>query len=365
MDDNEITVVKIPFDDVELIYEASNAMVQWRAQTVYSKEPDTVPWIRQFKADEVFIGVGANVGMYTVMAAKGRGARVFAFEPESQNYALLNRNILYNGLQDHCIAWPLALSNTCRVDKLYLSQFALGGSCHTFGESVDFHLKARQQSFVQGCMSIPLDKLVDEGVLPQLDHLKIDVDGLEHLVLLGAKGVLDNPQLKSVLVELNTHLAEHREIIDRMQALGYGFEQGQVDIAIRRQDAFEGIGNYIFYRPEASISFGELIFELSAEQQAKAIDYEAAKSYVNQQIASMQIAQTPHPHFTVENLFPEDYYRLMMAMKPRNDELICFDETGRTTGCPERFVMHLDDHLDNLKDPVKRTFWTRHREWFC
>jgi len=164
------------------------------------------------------------------------------------------------------------------VDKLYLSQFALGGSCHTFGESVDFHLKARQQSFVQGYMSITLDKLVDEGVLPQPDHLKIDVDGLEHLVLLGAKGVLDNPQLKSVLVELNTHLAEHREIIDRMQALGYGFEQGQVDIAIRRQDAFEGIGNYIFYRPESSISFGELIFELSAEQQAKAIDYEAAKS---------------------------------------------------------------------------------------
>lgn len=104
MDDNEITVVKIPFDDVELIYEASNAMVQRRVQTLYSKEPDTVPWIRQFKTDEVFIGVGTNVGMYTVMAAKGCGAPVFAFEPESQNYALLNRGILYNGLQDHCIA---------------------------------------------------------------------------------------------------------------------------------------------------------------------------------------------------------------------------------------------------------------------
>ena len=37
--------------------------------------------------------VGANVGMYTVFAAPTRGARVFAFEPEAQNYAMLNRNI--------------------------------------------------------------------------------------------------------------------------------------------------------------------------------------------------------------------------------------------------------------------------------
>jgi FkbM family methyltransferase len=361
MDDNEITVVKVPFEDEELIYEASNPMVQWRAQTVYSKEPDTVAWIRQFNADEVFIDVGANVGMYTVMAAKGRGARVFAFEPESQNYAQLNRNIVYNHLQDRCIAWPLALSDTCRVDKLYLSQFALGGSCHTFGESVDFHLQAREPSFVQGCMSIPLDKLVDEGVIPQPDHLKIDVDGLEHLVLKGAARVLIHPQLKSVLVELNTHLAQHRQIVERMRDLGFLFDQGQVDIAIRQQGAFEGVGNYIFYRPACGISFTDLI----AEQQAKAIDYEAVKAHVNQQIASMQINKAPYPHFTVNNLFPTDYYRLMMAMKPDNDELICLDDTGRASGYPERFVMHLDDHLDNLDDPVKRTFWARHREWFC
>lgn len=361
MDDTEITVVKVPFDDVELLYEASNTMVTWRAQSVYTKEPDTVAWIRQFKPGEVLVDIGANVGMYTIMAAKGKGVRVFAFEPESQNYAQLNRNIVYNQLNGLCIAYPLALSNTSKVDRLYLSKFSLGGSCHTFGESIDHHLKERRQTYVQGCMCAPLDQLVREGVLPQPDHIKVDVDGLEHLVLEGAVETLASPQLKSLLVELNTHLPEHRQIVERMRELGYVFQQSQVDLAIRREGAFEGVGNYVFFRPESGITFDELVARFSMES----IDYEAVKAHVNQRIASMDIQKTPYPHFSVTNLFPDAYYRLMMAMKPDNEELICLDETGRAKGYPERFVMHLDDHLDNLQNPLKRQFWERHREWFC
>ncbi len=361
MDDAEITIVKVPFEDVELIYEASNTMVTWRTQSVYSKEPDTVAWIRQFKAGEVLIDIGANVGMYTIMAAKGKGVRVYAFEPESQNYAQLNRNIVYNQLNDLCMAYPLALSNVSRVDRLFLSKFSLGGSCHSFGESVDFHLKERRQTYVQRCMCVPLDKLVGEGVIPQPDHIKLDVDGIEHLVLEGAKETLASPKLKSVLVELNTHLLEHRRIVDHMQELGYVFQPAQVDLAIRREGAFEGVGNYVFFRPESGINFDDLISRYSME----AIDYDAVKEHVNQRIASMQIEKAPYPHFTVSNLFPDAYYRLMMAMKPDNQELICLDETGRAKGYPERFVMHLDNHLDNLQNEHKRQFWARHRKWFC
>jgi FkbM family methyltransferase len=359
--DDQISVVKVPFDDIELLFEASNDMVKWRAQSVYTKEPDTVAWIRQFKAGEVLVDIGANVGMYTIMAAKGRGVQVFAFEPESQNYALLNRNIVYNRLADLCIAYPLALSNVSRVDKLYLSSFSLGGSCHTFGASLDFHLQERKQSFVQGCMSVPLDILVGDGVIPQPDHIKIDVDGLEHLVMEGASNVLRHPKLKSVLVELNTHLREHREIVSRMQDLGYEFQPEQVDLAIRREGSFEGVGNYIFFRPESGICFDDLVERLNGT----AIDYAAVQAHVNQRIASMNIEQEPYPHFFVTDLFPEAYYRRMMAMKPSNEELICLDDTGRAKGYPERFVMHLGDHLGNLRNPRKRRFWERHREWFC
>ncbi|MEZ5597201.1 MAG: FkbM family methyltransferase [Pseudomonadales bacterium] len=360
MEEAQINVVKVPFDGVELLYEASNKMVVWRAQTVFSKEPDTVAWIRQFKPGEVFVDIGANVGMYTIMAAKGQGVRVFAFEPESQNYALLNRNIVYNGLHEQCVAYPLALSNEARVDRLYLSAFSLGGSCHTFGASLDFHLKERKQSFVQGCVAMPLDDLVAQGVLPQPDHVKIDVDGLEHLVMQGAASVLRSPGLKSLLVELNTHLPEHRELIALMGDLGFEFQQHQVDVAIRTEGSFQGIGNYVFFRPGSGISFEGLGVAPPAE-----IDYDAVKRHVAERFASMAIQLEPYPHFYVRDVFPVDYYRRMMAMKPDNEELICLNDTGRASGFPERYVMHLREHLANLRNEEKRRFWEKHREWFC
>src|ERR1044071_5509253 len=71
-----------------------------RVDSIYVKEPCTLEWIDSFAPGDVLVDVGANVGMYTIWAAATRKASVFAFEPEAQNYALLNRNILANNLQD-------------------------------------------------------------------------------------------------------------------------------------------------------------------------------------------------------------------------------------------------------------------------
>ena len=81
----------------EVAYATPNVFTKWRVDSLFTKEPDTIEWIRGFQADEVFVDIGANVGMYTIWAAKTRGVRTFAFEPESQNYALLCRNIVLNG----------------------------------------------------------------------------------------------------------------------------------------------------------------------------------------------------------------------------------------------------------------------------
>jgi hypothetical protein len=93
-----------------------------------------------FQPHEVLVDIGANVGMYTIWAAKTRGMRVFAFEPESQNYALLYKNIV--------------LKHAC--SRLYLSEFHAGGSCHTFGEKLDHRLEHRESKYSQGCISATL-----------------------------------------------------------------------------------------------------------------------------------------------------------------------------------------------------------------
>ena len=60
-----------------------------RANTFFSKEPETLAWIDAMTENDVLFDVGANIGIYSVYAAL-KGLKVFAFEPESLNYAELN-----------------------------------------------------------------------------------------------------------------------------------------------------------------------------------------------------------------------------------------------------------------------------------
>jgi FkbM family methyltransferase len=234
--------------DTEVVYATPNVFTKWRVDSLFTKEPDTIEWIGGFQPGEVFVDIGANVGMYTIWAAKTRRVRAFAFEPESQNYALLCRNIFMNGLTEDVVAYCLALSDVASYSLLHLSQFQLGGSCHSFGEKIDHNLDPRDTKLSQGCISTTLDTLVAGGVLPTPNHIKIDVDGLEHKVLAGSPKVLADRRLKSVLVEINTNLEQHRKIIADMAALGFGFSEQQVAQAQRTEGAFKGVGNYVFRR---------------------------------------------------------------------------------------------------------------------
>lgn len=234
--------------ETEVVYATPNAFTKWRVDSLFTKEPDTIEWISGFQPADVFVDIGANVGMYTIWAAKTRGVRTFAFEPESQNYALLCRNIVMNGLTGNVVAYCLALSDTASYSLLHLSQFELGGSCHSFGEKVDHRLEPRNSKLSQGCVSSTLDTLVALDVLPVPNHIKVDVDGLEHKVLAGCHDVLRDPRLKSVLVEINTNLELHRQIIADMQALGFKYSELQAAKAQRNEGAFKGVGNYVFFR---------------------------------------------------------------------------------------------------------------------
>lgn len=231
-----------------VVYATPNIVTKWRVDSLFTKEPDTIAWIRSFQPDDVFVDVGANVGMYTIWAAKTRGVRTFAFEPESQNYALLYRNLVLNGLTDRVIAYCAALSDSAGYSLLHLSTFQLGQSCHSFGEKIDHRLEHRDTRLAQGSISTTLDILVAAGAVPVPTHIKIDVDGLEHKVLAGCREVLADRRLKSVLVEINTNLEQHRRIIADMKALGFGFSEQQAARAQRTEGAFKGVGNYVFQR---------------------------------------------------------------------------------------------------------------------
>jgi FkbM family methyltransferase len=239
---------EIEHDGVRMTFSTPSGFTLWRVKSIYEKEPWTLEWIAGFSPDEVLLDCGANVGMYTVWAAATRKARVYAFEPESQNYALLNRNIELNGLSERVVAYCMGLSDAAGLTTLYLGDNRLGGSNHAVGEALNFELQPMQTLARQGCISAKLDDLVAAGAVPVPNHIKIDVDGFEPRVIAGAMKTLANPAVKSLLIETNQNVALHLAMIRNLNTLGFQHDVAQVNRAERKDGVFEGVAEIIFRR---------------------------------------------------------------------------------------------------------------------
>lgn len=240
--------IVIVIDGHEIAFSTPNTQTLWRAETIMKKEPVTIEWIGSFDKNDTLVDVGANVGMYTLIAAVTRGVRVFAFEPEAQNYSLLIKNIIRNQLSDRVIAWPVALSDEQKFDQIFLSEFTAGGSCHAFGEPLDYKLEKQNFPFVQGAVSTTLDELVADGVLPVPTHIKIDVDGFEHKVIRGGRKTLSDKTVQSLLIEINPAVAEHMELIEELGKFGFEYDPEQVEGSRRKEGRFKGLAEYVFRR---------------------------------------------------------------------------------------------------------------------
>ncbi|MBI1965485.1 MAG: FkbM family methyltransferase [Betaproteobacteria bacterium] len=239
---------ELTHNGVSVVYLTPTAFTKWRADSLFEKEPVTIEWIAGFRPGEVLVDVGANVGMYTIWAAKTRGARVFAFEPEAQNYALLNRNIVLNSLGGRVTAYCLALSDQAGYSELHLSDLRVGGSCHSLGERVDFRHQPMNPAYSQGCVAARLDDMVASGAVQQPDHIKIDVDGFEPKVIAGARRVLSEKRLRSLLIETNQNLSDHLQMVEELKSLGFRYDPAQVAAAERKSGAFKGVAEYVFRR---------------------------------------------------------------------------------------------------------------------
>jgi FkbM family methyltransferase len=257
--------LEVSVDDQLVRYVGSNRLAEKRVHTLFTKEPTTIPWLETFASDDVFFDIGANVGMYSVYASVMTGCRTYGFEPEALNFAELNKNIFINKLHGRTTAYNLAISDEMRVGELYLGAFGYSYSHHDFNESTwkedhFFGAKATKMSerLHQGCVSIPVDELIGVHRLPQPNHIKIDVDGLEHRVFASLKRTLQSPALKTVLIEIDFQHPACAAIIDTMAAAGWRCSSDQLranrkkilapgDVERMRRHSKGGL-NYIFYK---------------------------------------------------------------------------------------------------------------------
>lgn len=194
---------------VELVFSTPNALNQFRVSTFSTKEPETLEWIDEMPRGSVLWDIGANVGLYTCYAAKARSCRVFAFEPSVFNLELLARNIFLNGVSDRATIVPLPLTDKLAISRLNMTSTDWGGALSTFGQDYGHDGKALHRIFEFGTVGVSMTDARQLLGIPQPDYIKLDVDGIEHLILGGGARVLEGA--KSVLIEINDDFHQHAD----------------------------------------------------------------------------------------------------------------------------------------------------------
>ncbi len=187
----------------------------WRIDNLLLNEPETIKWIDNFKDknDLVFWDVGANIGVYTLYSlVKHPNLKVVSFEPSLANATVLTRNISINNFSDRFYYCGLPLTNSKLKTQEYIEAFFNEGSSgSTFGVNYTHEgklIKRNNNYFTPG---ISIDSLIEKKIFPPPSYIKIDVDGIEHLILKGGETFLKNHNLIEISIELNENFKEQYE----------------------------------------------------------------------------------------------------------------------------------------------------------
>lgn len=118
----------------------------------------------------IVVDLGANIGVYSVYAAKMGASKVYAFEPNKEAYNVLCKNIRGNNLEGKIIPFNLAVNK----------------------EDVSVNIPVKSSPFNQICCfenkilegyhlvpSITVDRIIDENSIKSIDILKMDCEGAE------------------------------------------------------------------------------------------------------------------------------------------------------------------------------------------
>ena len=149
------------------------------------------------KEGDVVVDIGANMGYFTLLAARlvGKTGRVYAFEPEPTNYSLLLKNIEVNGY-DNVVPVQKAASNKSGKVKLFVSEEDAGNSTiFQYGDG---------RKFIE-VEAVTLDEFFADKAHP-INVIKMDAEGAEMAVLLGMDRIIRENQDIKIFSELYPEL---------------------------------------------------------------------------------------------------------------------------------------------------------------
>ena len=152
------------------------------------EELTTEMFKKVLKEGDVVVDLGANIGYFTLLAARlvGKKGKVYAFEPESINYSLLLKNIELNGY-DNVVAVQKAVSDVNGKARFFLDKNDTGA--HTLYQPSD------RGDYIE-VKSVTMDEFFKDKKYP-INVIKMDVEGAEMAAFSGMGRIIrENKNLK-------------------------------------------------------------------------------------------------------------------------------------------------------------------------
>lgn len=182
-------------------------------------EPETLRWIDGFKAGETFWDIGANIGIFTMYAAMRHDLNILSFEPNGLNYGIMMEHIVLNGLDLHAQCFCIAFADKTEIGQLVCGDAEAGQAGNNLVEDDGTsRTKENVHSFRQSTPVFSIDSFCTLFNVKIPDHVKLDVDGLEHIILLGGSKTLG--QVKSLMIEIEGDDARKKELLDLVLTTG-------------------------------------------------------------------------------------------------------------------------------------------------
>ena len=157
------------------------------------------PWIDHHVLHAVQPGmhvcdIGASFGYYTLLMSEkvGPSGHVYSFEPNPKINRLLTQSVSVNGFDSRVTIHKIALGQEDAAMTLHVNEDSVGGGF------------IHENTNIEGLKSFPvqirrLDNVIDKR--HPIGFLKVDVEGFEDAVMLGAGDILTQPKLRAVLIE--------------------------------------------------------------------------------------------------------------------------------------------------------------------
>jgi len=170
------------------------------------------------KEGMIIVDIGANIGYYTLLASKCTGCqgKVYAFEPEPDNFRLLSRNVSLNHA-DNIVAVNKAVSNKAGKCRLFIDRKFLGSHSLSAG-----NLETKKNAESISVETVSLDSFFNET--RNIDLIKMDAQGAEGMIIDGGMKTLKRTE--NLFIELWPYGVrnfgyEPDDITNKLKKLGF------------------------------------------------------------------------------------------------------------------------------------------------